>query len=161
MSAYVSKPTSFGDDIEFDSNSTPNINYYSDPMTKPQDEVAVATGQTPYGSPPANAGWSSSQEVSSVSEPKRHSHGPPWPTIIVSVLGAIVVIYTAVAPQISTDRRILGIVMITLWTIVWALILWALWKEHHIEATWWLLIIPVAIMALFFVLIILMDLGSQ
>lgn len=148
MSVYVGKPSSFGDDSEFDSNSTPDVNYNLEPIpgasTSTSKTVVLGTGAT----------------GTHVVGPSCDIHAPPWPTIIVSVLGAIVVVYTAVAPNVNTDRRIFGIVMMTLWTIVWALILWVLWKECHRAATWWLLIVPVAIMALFFILIILMDIGA-
>jgi hypothetical protein len=85
----------------------------------------------------------------------------PWPTIIISILGAIIVIYIAVAPNVSTNRRLFGIILMILWTIAWALILWVLWIECHKSASWWLLLIPVTIMAIFFILIIVMNFGSS
>lgn len=85
----------------------------------------------------------------------------PWPTIIISVIGAIIVIYIAVAPNVDENRRIFGIVLMTLWTIAWALILWVLWKEGHRASSWWLLLIPVIAMALFFIVIIILNIGSS
>lgn len=84
----------------------------------------------------------------------------PWPTIIISVVGAVFVIYSAVAPNISSDRRIFGSIMLALWTIVWALILWVLWRECHRAAAWWLILVPLAVMILFFVLIIILNIGA-
>lgn len=153
MSAYVSKPSSFGDDTEFDSHSTPDINYTLDPILPPIAPVSTTTTTKTVV-----AAKESTMEP--VVAPSCNIHAPPWPTIIISVLGAIIVVYTAVAPNVNTDRRIFGIIMMTLWTIVWALILWVLWKECHRAVTWWLLLIPVAIMALFFIVIILMNIGA-
>lgn len=88
------------------------------------------------------------------------THRTPWPSIIISIIGGIVVIYIAIAPGISSGRRIVGIVLMFLWALVWALILWVMWKDCHHAISWWLLLIPVVIMSLFFVLIILMNLGT-
>ena len=145
MSVYGSKPSSFGDDSEFDSNSTPNINYNMDPILTNETKTDIVEKQSVVKH---GAGGSC------------HIHEAPWPTIIISVIGAIIIVYTAVAPNVNNDRRIFGIVLMTLWTIVWALILWVLWKECHRAATWWLLIVPVTIMALFFILIIIMNIGA-
>ena len=84
----------------------------------------------------------------------------PWPSIIIGIVGAIIVIYTIIAPGVPGDRRIFGTIMMALWTAVWALILWVLWRECKKAATWWLLLIPVIIMAIFFILIIALNVGS-
>jgi hypothetical protein len=84
----------------------------------------------------------------------------PWPVIIVAIVGGVLVIYTAVAPGVSTDRRAFGAILLGLWTLAWALILWVIWRECHHPAAWWLLLVPIALMTLFFVLIIILDLGE-
>lgn len=85
---------------------------------------------------------------------------PPWPTIIIAGIGAGLLMYTAVGQGIPQDRRIFGIVMILLWTLLWALLAWVLWRECHVAGAWWLLIIGVAILVLFFVIVIALNLGG-
>ena len=139
MSATAIKISSFGDDQQFDPSSTPEISYNIKPALPAPKSAA---------GPTATVG------------PSCKVHEPPWPSIIIGVLGAIVVIYIAVAPGVATDRRLFGVIIMALWTIVWALILWVLWKECHRVASWWLLLIPIAIMAIFFILIIIMNIGA-
>ena len=138
MSVYNSKPTSFSDESTFDPNSTPDINYSVE--TKAKD----------------NSSENKKKEI----ETECRVNQPPWPTIIISILGAIIIIYTAIAPNVNNDRRVFGIVLIMLWTIVWALILWVLWKECHKASSWWILLIPVSIMIFFFVVIIILNIGA-
>lgn len=85
----------------------------------------------------------------------------PWPMIIVSVVGGGLTIYTAVAPGVSSERRTFGAILLALWTIAWALILWVIWKDCHHPAAWWLVLVPLTLAILFFVLIIVLDLGSR
>lgn len=164
MSKSVNKPTSFGDDQVFDPNSTPsNIEY---PVNQPiNNPVVVESPVTPVvitQSVVSTTGTTGSVKVvgpiCQIYEPKDVN---PWPTIIMSVLGAIVIIYTAVAPNVDENRRIFGVVFLLLWTLIWAILLWVLWRECHRSASWWLLLIPVIAMALFFVLIIVMNVGSS
>lgn len=82
----------------------------------------------------------------------------PWPSIIVILVGILLVLYTAIGSKINTYRKLFGIVMLLIWTIVWAFILFMLWKDCHHAASWWLLFIPISGMTIFFVLIILMNL---
>ena len=84
-----------------------------------------------------------------------------WPAIILALIGGILVVYTAIAPGVDTNARIFGIVLLTLWTIMWALILWVLWRGCRRSISWWLLLIPLIVMGLFFVLIIIMNMGSS
>lgn len=155
MSAQLNnKSISFGDDTNFDPHSTPNIEYDI------ESSVPITSGEIIKISPAEGiTGTVETQTI--IVGPICEIHAPPWPTIIISVLGAIVVIYTAVAPNVDENRRIFGIVLMTLWTIIWALILWVLWRECQREASWWLLLIPVIMMALFFILIIVIDVGSS
>lgn len=84
----------------------------------------------------------------------------PWPVIIMIIIGAAVIIYSAIAP-INQDRRIFGVVMLSLWTIIWSVIIWFLWRECERNAAWLLLIVSVVMMLVFFVLIIIMNIGSN
>lgn len=92
--------------------------------------------------------------------PACNTAAAPWPVIIVAIVGGVLVIYTAVAPGVSTDRRAFGAILLGLWTIAWALILWVIWRECHHPAAWWLLLVPIALMILFFLLIVILDLGN-
>ena len=88
------------------------------------------------------------------------SYSIPWPTIIISILGAITVIYTAIAPGVNQHRRFFGALFLALWTIMWGIILWVIWKDYHQSRSWWLLLFSVIIMAFFFIFIIVMNLGT-
>lgn len=121
---------------------------------------AATTAQNIYPTTISNADTTQKVNLPEEVGPVCNKGAVPWPVIIVSVIGGGIVIYTAVAPGISSDRRTFGVILITLWTLVWALILWVMWKECHHPATWWLLLIPLVLEILFFILIILLDLGS-
>lgn len=85
----------------------------------------------------------------------------PWPMIIISIIGAIIVIYTAVAPNIDETRRVFGVVFTILWTLIWAIILWVLWRECYTSMTWWLLLLPTTLIILFWIAIIIFNAGSS
>jgi len=160
---YINRPGSFGDDQAFDVNSTPEVEFTPDPVVEQpiiQAQVVTAPVVTIAPEMVVTRNVYQPELVGPVIGPACQVYSPPWPSIIIGILGAIVVIYTAVAPKVSTDRRLFGVVLMTLWTIVWALILWVLWKECHRSASWWLLLIAVIIMAIFFILIIIMNIGA-
>ena len=146
----IDKPKSFGDDVMFDPNSTPNVKYGTSVTnigleTKEIKPITTKTETITTKSPTIF--------------PSCKVNSPPWPTILISIIGAVLLIVTAVVPNIDSNRRIFGIIFIFLWSLVWALILWVLWKECHRSTSWWLLLIPVAILAIFFILIIALHLG--
>jgi len=85
----------------------------------------------------------------------------PWPAIIVLMVGVILIIYTAVGPNITHNNRIFGVILLLLWTLLWSLLLWIIWREYKRETTWWVLLIPMVSMILFFVLIIAMGMGKE
>lgn len=134
------KPSSFSDDQEFNPYSTPEV---TAPLLQPSAPVTVNVQQQ--------------EETTKVVYKKVPI---PWPPILMAIMGVIIVVFTAVAPGIPNDRRLFGVIILTLWTIVWALILWVLWREGRYGATWWLLLIPSAIMILFFVVIIILKVGA-
>lgn len=140
MSGNVVKPSSFSDEANFDLNSLPELTYTE----------AENTTVTPE----------EHKKSSKTTQPLCYIDEIPWPTIIVIIIGGTLVIYTAIGPNLNDNRRLFGVVLITLWTIVWALILWVLWKKCHKAPSWWLLLIPVGIMVLFFVLIIILNIGA-
>ena len=155
MSKSVNNPTSF------DSNSIPsNVEY-------PVNHIVIESAINPVviTQPVAITTTTGITDATNTVGPICQIYDPidvsPWPTIIISVLGAIVIIYTAVAPNVDENRRIFGVVFILLWTLIWAILLWVLWREYHRSASWWLLLVPVIAMALFFVLIIVMNVGSS
>jgi hypothetical protein len=85
----------------------------------------------------------------------------PWQSIIILIMGGIIAVYSAVAPGVDNNRRLFGVVLTLLWTAVWALILWVLWKEKQYTAAWWLLLVPTSLLLLFFVVIILLNIGGS
>lgn len=97
---------------------------------------------------------------STVSTKNKRPAGQPWPTIIISLVGAGLLMYTAIGPNIPSDRRIFGVVMILLWTLLWAVLLWVLWSAGHEIASWWLLIVGIGVIVLFFVIVIALNLGQ-
>ena len=139
----MSTSETFGDALIFDIQSTPVI---------PSSAVGSAAGPS-AGSVPSSPTGSAL--------PKCNVHDPPWPSIIIAVIGAVILMYTAVAPNVDINRRLFGIMMVLLWCTMWALVLWVLWKECHRPVTWWLLFIPVILVLIFFVLVILADAGAS
>ena len=78
----------------------------------------------------------------------------PWPIIIVGIIGIIIIIYIGIGPNITSNKRIFGITLLILWTLIWCLLLWVLWNENYYVLTWWLMIIPIITIIVFFVVII-------
>lgn len=82
----------------------------------------------------------------------------PWPVAIIVLIGGSFVIYSAVASVVSSARRTFVALMMLLWTAVWALLLWLLWSRCYNSLAWWMMIIPIAMMLLFFILLIALNL---
>jgi len=85
-------------------------------------------------------------------------HGPPWPIILLMVLGSFYILYAGLIPNIETNRRIFSIVFIALWVGLWSLLLWIVWRNGHYTQAWCLFAIPVILITLFFVLVIAINL---
>jgi hypothetical protein len=83
-----------------------------------------------------------------------------WQALAILVFGAFIVIYAAVAPGVQTNRRVFSIVMMLLWAILWALILWITWKDSSNLVVWLLFLIPLSLMIVFFILVIVMNIDS-
>lgn len=81
----------------------------------------------------------------------------PWPSIIVSILGIIIIIYLSVGPSIETSRRVFGVLLMVLWTAIWALLLWVLWRECRHQTAWWMLLIPIIAMILLLMLVVVIS----
>ena len=103
------------------------------------------------------------EETTDVVEVKVKTPGPkvPWQSIIVLLFGAVIVIYAAVAPNVQTTRRVFSVVMMLLWSILWALVLWLTWKDGKEVSAWLLMIIPITLMIIYFVLILIMNIDSE
>lgn len=107
------------------------------------------------------------EEVTVVTEPPSPTYkyiydysSLPWPSIVMIIIGLVLVIYALVDSSIDNDRRVLGIILIILWTALWALLLWVLWKNGRRATAWWLLLIPSISIIIFFVLVLILNLGS-
>lgn len=101
-----------------------------------------------------------SNAIQDVEEEMCNRNVVPWPIIIVAILGVGIVIYTGAAQNVIEGRRIFGVVLILLWTIMWCLILWGLWKYCYYRIMWWVSLVPVIMMVLFFILVIVLNIGS-
>lgn len=82
----------------------------------------------------------------------------PWPTLVLIVIGSAIIIYTAVATNVSPSRRAFAAIILTLWTAIWSVLLYILWSKCYNTTAWWFLIIPLVILLLFFILIIVFNL---
>lgn len=79
------------------------------------------------------------------------------PTIIIIVLGVILSIYVLVA-NIDSQRKIVTMIFYGVWVIIWAVLLYLLWRESSYAASWWLLLIAITIMLVYFMVIVIFDL---
>lgn len=165
-------PKTFGDDLIFDENSPPEKQYNDSVDMKISTPIIVDNSITAiHPTTDSCKRFKRTQKCNNYEEEYSNCDGKmiyvensclaPWPSIIIGILGGIIVVYTTVAPGISGDRRVFGAVIMVLWTAVWALILWVLWKEGNKAVTWWLLLIPIIVMVTFFILIIVLDIGSS
>jgi len=159
----TNKPKSFGDDQDFDPHSTPTKKDDIKPAipATSSNEIAILPGVTGPQLEALPLGTNGiTGRVVPVVAPTCEINMTPWPTIIISILGAIVVIYSAIAPNVNESRRVFSIVLMILWTLIWALILWVLWRECHRAASWWLLLVPITIIVIFFIVIVVLNMGS-
>lgn len=76
------------------------------------------------------------------------------PSVILSVIGLILVLYTAFAPNIETNRRVFGIVFTILWVMLFSLVAWGIWKNDKSTA-WFLIFVPLLYLILFFIVVVL------
>lgn len=108
---------------------------------------------------------SSSYEIVSsppmILKPSGCSNNIAWPAVIILISGTILVIYSAVTTHITPSRRIFGSILLAIWTIIWAILLWVLWRECHTQACWWLSLIPLTLMFALFIVIIVFNIGGD
>jgi hypothetical protein len=83
----------------------------------------------------------------------------PWPTIIMILVGAALAIYAIIDGNISKTRRMFGFLMILLWAALWGIILQVLWNSGDQWMAWGMLIFSGTIIVLFFVLILVLNIG--
>ena len=81
----------------------------------------------------------------------------PWPVIIVSVVGGVLAMYTALTPHIGMTRRIYALILIISWTLLWVFLLLVPWRHGMHTQAWLLAVIAIAGLALFFIILILLD----
>lgn len=146
----ITKTQSFSDQSVFDNNSPPEITY----VTGTTGTTVIRT--TDFEVKPIT-NIVSTAVVGSVCDTNKTA----WPPIILGIVGAIILIYTAVGPGIDTNRRYFGLILTFLWIAAWGLILWVLWRDCEHSTSWWLLIIPIALIFIFFMVVIVMNLGSS
>jgi hypothetical protein len=82
----------------------------------------------------------------------------PWPAIILAIIGIAAAVYSGFAPNISSNRRIFAAVTLAVWTLVWCILLWIIWKYNYVDAAWYLLLLSVIFLAAFFIVIVALNL---
>lgn len=90
-----------------------------------------------------------------------HPKGAPWQLIIIAMVGSGMLLYTILMAKISESRRQFSLGVIILWTLLWVVIFWSLWRRCYTTVIWWLLLFSLSIITLFFVIIVALDLGSS
>lgn len=114
-------------------------------MSQPVDEINSSVSKTSGD----NSKRICNNNIREISESK-----VPWPVIIVGIVGIIILLYIAIGPYINSNKRMFGITLILLWTLIWCLLLWVLWNEEYYSMAWWMMIIPIFTIVIFFVLVI-------
>lgn len=94
------------------------------------------------------------EQISCVKECKDNRNNPPWPVIIMAIVGFALVIYTCIGPNMNNHLIVFGALFIFLWTLMWCIILWVMWKARQYTETWGLLILPLVLVFLFFMIIL-------
>lgn len=84
-----------------------------------------------------------------------------WQSIIVFILGAVIIIYAAAAPNVEETKRVFSIVMMLLWSILWGLVLWIFWRDGKLLTSWLVMIVPIVLMILFFVLAVILNIDPE
>lgn len=84
----------------------------------------------------------------------KNRNNPAWPAIIMAIVGFALAIYTAIGPNIHQHLAVFGTIFIVLWTLMWCIILWVLWKAGQYTETWGLLILPLVLVFLFFMIVV-------
>lgn len=88
-------------------------------------------------------------------------HSVPWPLIIMVILGLGLVLYTALlSGNIASARRNFSILLLLLWTLLWSMLLWVLWRQCEDVLSWWLLVFSSIIIITFFILVVALNLGG-
>lgn len=83
----------------------------------------------------------------------------PWPTIIISSVGVLGIIYAA-TPATDNNRRTLGIIMSILWPLAFALILLIFWNRGQEDTAWWMLLLSLSAFLIFYVVVIMFNAGG-
>jgi hypothetical protein len=86
--------------------------------------------------------------------------GVPWQMIISILIGVGLILYTALLATIAPARRNFSVLMLILWTLLWAILLWVLWGHCENATAWWLLIFSTLVTLTFFILIVALNLGG-
>ena len=89
-----------------------------------------------------------------------HPRGAPWPMIIMGMIGGGMLLYTILMAPISNSRRQFLLGIIILWTLLWMVIFWSLWRRCYTTVIWWLLLFAITLLTFIFVVMAVLDLGS-
>ena len=81
----------------------------------------------------------------------------PWPSIIIAILGLAFILYTLIVRNISNNLRIFAFIMIFLWSVIWIIILWVLWRDQKYNMAWGILLVPTISLTIFFIFVVVMN----
>ncbi len=145
MNTYYSSD----ENSESQNNSTPLINYPPTEEIQPQKIKSEPTNE------------SSQETICELDRPKVcpqiiNTTSTAWPVFVMAIIGLGLAIYTAIGPNIKANRIVFGFIFLVLWTIMWCLILWVLWKSGQYKQTWLLLIVPITLAMIFFIVVVIL-----
>lgn len=85
----------------------------------------------------------------------------PWPVLIISIIGLIIVIYTCFAPNLTNGVAFYIITFSSLWFLSWTFLLYLLWVNFFITESWILLIIPVVLLLILVILVVIFRINQN
>lgn len=67
----------------------------------------------------------------------------PWPAVIMAIVGILALVFVGLLPRLSLTYRIIAIVLTLIWSIIWIIVLWILWRYSQRTVAWILLLLPI------------------
>lgn len=80
----------------------------------------------------------------------------PLPSIIIIIIGLAAIIYISVVSMMP-GRKIFSLILVSLWVLIWAIIIYITWINCMITVSWLLLMIPIIFILIFVILVIWLN----
>ena len=103
--------------------------------TAAQQKTAIRTGAA------ADAAMAATQKQKAVTSAVNSQ--VPWPAIIMALIAIVALVFVGLIPRLSMTYRIIAIIMVLVWSILWIIVLWALWRYGQRTLAWILLLLPI------------------